>query len=153
MAGETKMRHNGRFATQVPDVAASVSGLTHDVIELSELQAKLFMLDVKKSSQQARTCLVLAIVGICFLLASIPVALFALAELLVEQLDWSRAGALGVATVVGLALSAAFAGAAYALIRSGLLSLQRSREEFNRNVAWIKSMLRNREQFHAMGKS
>ena len=95
----------------------------------------------------------LAIVGVCFLLASIPVALFALAELLVEQLDWSRAAALGVATLVGLALSAAFAGAAYAIIKSGLLSLQRSRDEFNRNVAWIKSMLRNREQFHAMGKT
>ncbi len=144
---------NGRQRTPMPDVAGSVSGLTHDVIELSELQAKLFMLDVKKTSQRTRTCLILAVIGICVLLGSIPVALLALAELLIEQLAWSRAAALGVATLVGLALSAIFAGAAYSILRSGLLSLQRSREELKRNIAWVKSMLRERQQFHAMGKT
>jgi hypothetical protein len=47
MAGKTKMSRNGRYAAEVPDIATSFSGLTHDVIELSELQARLLMLDVK----------------------------------------------------------------------------------------------------------
>ena len=84
------MKENGRHRVQMPEVAESVSGLTHDVIELAELQAQLLTSELKKSSQKTRTCLILAIVGFCLLLASIPVALFALAEVLVEQLDWSQ---------------------------------------------------------------
>jgi uncharacterized membrane protein YqjE len=150
--GEKEMKENGRHQVQTAGVADSVSGLAHDVVELGELQAQLLMSELKKSSQKTRTCLILAVIGICLLLASVPVALLALAEVLVEQLDWSRSAALGVATLVGLLLSAAFAGAAYAILRSGLFSLQRSRAEFNQNIAWIKSTLRNREQYRAFGK-
>lgn len=138
------MNGNGRLRTKMPDVAGSVSELTHDVIELSELQAKLFVLDVKKSSRRTRTCLILAVVGVCLLLGTIPVALFALAQLLVEQLQWSQSAALGVATLVGLALAAIAAGTAWGIVKSGLVSLQRSREEFGRNIDWLKSTLRTR---------
>ena len=137
------MNSNGRYRGQTPNVAASVSELAHDVIELTELQAQLFMLDLKKSSQRTRTCIILCVVGVCLLLGSIPVALLALAELLVEQLAWSRSGALGASTLVGLALCAIVAGAAWAYVKKGLMSLDRSREELNRNIAWMKSTLRN----------
>lgn len=147
------MNGNGRHRTQMPDVAGSVSELTRDVIELGELQTQLLLLDLKKSSQKMRTCLILAIIAVCLLLASLPVALFALAELLHEQLEWSRAAAFGVATLTGLLLSAIFAGVAYSIVRNGLLSLERSRDEFNRNIAWIKSTLRNRGQYSAFTKS
>ena len=103
------MNGNGRQRAQMPDVAGSVSGLTHDVIELAELQSQLLMLDLKKSTQKTRTCLILAIIGVCLLLASLPVALMALAALLVEQLEWSQSAALGVATLVGLVLAGIFA--------------------------------------------
>lgn len=137
------MNGNGRYPTKIPNVAASVSELTHDVIELTELQARLLMLDFKKSSERTRTCLILGVVGVCLLLGTIPVALLALAELLVEQLEWSRAAALGVATLVGLALSAIVAAVAWGYVKQGLISLDRSREELNRNIAWLKSTLRN----------
>lgn len=146
MDGETKMNGNGRLHTKMPDVAGRVSELTHDVIELSELQAKLFMLDLKESSQRMRTCLILAIVGICVLLGTIPVALLALAYLLVEQLEWSQAAALGVATLVGIAITAIAIGAAWSIFKRGLMSLERSREELRRNIEWLKSTLRNRGQ-------
>jgi cytochrome c biogenesis protein CcdA len=144
MDGKTKMNGNGRLHTKMPDVAGSVSGLTHDVVELSELQARLFMLDVKQSSQRMRASLVLAIVGICVLLGTIPVALLAIAQVLVEQLEWSQAAALGVATLLGLAVTAGVFGAAYGIVKNGLISLERSREELNRNIAWFKSTLRSR---------
>jgi len=147
------MNGNGRLHTKMPDVAGSVSELTHDVIELSELQAKLFTLDLKKSSQRARTVLILAIVGVCFLLGTIPVALLALAQLLAEQLEWTQSAALGTATLVGVALAAIVLGVAWAIVKSGLLSLERSREELNRNIEWIKSMLQNREEARAATKA
>jgi uncharacterized membrane protein YqjE len=146
MDGETKMNGNGRLRTKIPDVAGSFSELTHDVIELSELQAKLFVLDVKKSSQRTRTCLVLGVVAICFLLGTIPVALMALAQLLVEQLQWPQSAALGVAALAGLALAAIAAGVAWGMIKGGLVSLERSREELSRNMEWLKSTLRSRGQ-------
>ena len=147
------MNRNGRHRTQMPDVAGSVSGLTHDVIELAELQTQLLALDLKKSTQKTRTCLILAIIGVCLLLASLPVALMALAALLVEQLEWSQSAALGVATLVGLVLAGIFAGAAYGIVRSGLISIERSRDEFNRNIAWIKSTLKERGRYSAFSKT
>jgi uncharacterized membrane protein YqjE len=146
MDGETKMNHNGRLHTKIPDVAGSVSGLTHDVIELSELQTKLFVLDIKNGSRRLRTCLILAVVGACFLLGTIPVALLALAHVIVEQLDWAQSVALGAAALAGLLLAAIIAGTAWGILKSGLFSLEQSREELRRNLDWIKSTLRNRAQ-------
>jgi uncharacterized membrane protein YqjE len=147
------MSSNGRNRTPMPDVAGSVSGLTHDVIELAELQTQLFKLDLKKSTQKTRTCLILAVIAACLLLASLPVGLMALAALLVEQLEWSQSAALGVATLVGLVLAGIFAGAAYGIVRSGLISIQRSRDEFNRNIAWIKSTLKDQGRYRAFTKT
>ena len=140
------MNTNGRYQTKSPDVAASVSDLTHDVIELAELQAQLLMFDVKKSSERTRTFLILGVVAICMLLGTIPVALFALAQLLVEQLEWSQAAGLGVATLVGLLICGILGGFAWSCMKEGLISLERSREELNHNITWIKSTLRSRGQ-------
>ena len=146
------MNGNGRLHTKMPDVAGNFAELAHDVIELSELQSQLLMLDLKKSSQRMRTCLILGITGICLLLGTIPVVLLALAQLLAEQLGWSQAAGLAVAALVGLGLAAIVVGAAWAIFRSGLISLERSRNELNRNIAWIKSTLRSRGEARAAEK-
>ncbi len=140
---------NGRYDGKAPNVAASVSDLTHNVIELTELQVQLLTLDVRQSVQKARMCLILAVIGACVLLGTIPVALLALAALLVEQLEWSMAGATSVATLVGLLLAGVVLGVAWAYIKKGLVSLERSRDELRRNVAWLKSTLRTRGHAHA----
>lgn len=136
--------------TKQPNVAASVSGLTHDVIELAELQAQLFSVELKETTQNTRTSLLLGVVGVCILLGTVPVALIALAQLLVEQLGWSQAAGYGVATLVGLAASGAFAAGAYSHFRTGVATMRRSRDELSRNIAWVKSSLRNRTQFSPM---
>ena len=100
------MSTNGRVRDEEPNVATSFSGLAHDVIELGELQAQLFAHDVKSTTQQTRTSLLLAVVGACLLLGSVPVVLFALAELFVEEFEWSRAAGFGAAALVGVLASA-----------------------------------------------
>jgi len=142
---------NGRSRTEEPTVATSFSELTHDVIELAELQAQLFSLDVKETTKTTRTSLLLAVVAGCVLLGTIPVALIALAELLIEQLDWSQAAAYGVATLVGLLISVGIGAVAWSRFRTGIVTMHRSREELSRNVAWIKSSLRNRVQTNPSG--
>jgi hypothetical protein len=141
---EAKMNTNGRFRPDEPNVATSFSGLAHDVVELAELQAKLLALDVKTSGKNARTAFVLIIIGASLLLSAISVALFALAALLVETLDWPQSVADIVAAVVGIVLGGAVLAWAWHLCRSGLSALQQSRDELTRNIAWVKTSLRKR---------
>jgi hypothetical protein len=147
------MSTNGQSRNDQPGVATSFSELTHDVIELAELQAQLFALDVKNTSEKTKTSLLLAVVGVCALLGSIPVALYALAELLREQLEWSGAASFGVATLVGVLISASILSAAWMQFKTGLVTMRRSREELSRNIAWLKSSLRKRAQSNPMEKN
>lgn len=137
------MNTNGRVREQEPNVAASFSELTHDAIELAELQAQLFALDIKSTTQKTRTSLILSVVGICMLLGSIPVALMTIGELFIQQFGWSPAAGYAAATFVGIALSAGFLAAGWFRFQSGLSAMQRSRDELRRNIAWIKSSLRS----------
>ena len=143
------MNTNGRTRVEQPNVATSFSELTHDAIELAELQARLLTLDLKETSESTKVSLTLGVVGCCLLLGSIPVALIAFAELLIEQLDWSRAAGFGAATLVGILVSAGLLGTAWARFRSGLSTMKRSHEELSRNIAWIKSSLRSRSNASA----
>jgi hypothetical protein len=140
------MTGNGRYHAdgKMPNVAASVSDLTHDIIELSELQAQLVALDLKQSMEKARTTLILAVAGACVALGTIPVALLALAALLYEQLQWSIAGSVATAMAVGLLIAGVVLGIAYGYIKQGLVSMERSREELRRNISWLKTTLRTR---------
>jgi hypothetical protein len=144
--GETQMSTNGQSRNESPNVATSFAGLTHDVIELAELQAQLLALDVKSTSQKARTSFILVAVGVCMLLGTVPIALVTVAELLVQQFGWSRAAGFATATLLGVLLAAGILGAAWSRFRAGVVTMQRSREEFNRNIAWVKSSLRSRAQ-------
>ena len=137
------MSTNGRIRDEEPNVATSFSGLAHDVIELGELQARLLALDVKKTSVDARMAFVLTVVGASFLLCSISVGLFALAELLHEELKWDKSTADLVTAVVGVVLGGGILAAAWHQWQSGMSALTRSREELSRNVAWLKMSLRN----------
>jgi len=134
---------NGRVRQKEPDVATSFSELTHDVIELAELQAQLLALDVKTTTQKTRTSLILAVVGICILLGSIPVGLMAISHIFIDQLQWPPAAGYAVGMLIGIVLSAAFMAAGYYQISTGFSALERSREELRRNIAWIKSSLRS----------
>jgi len=138
------MSTNGRVRPEDPNVATSFSGLAHDAIELAELQAQLLSLDVKSTSRNARGAFVLTVVGASFLLSSISVGLFALAEVLVEKLSWSHSAADIVAALIGIVLGGAVLVVAWRLWLSGIGSLKRSRDELTRNIAWIKSSLRKR---------
>jgi uncharacterized membrane protein YciS (DUF1049 family) len=143
------MNTNGHHRTTTPNVAASVSELTSNIIELTELQSQLVVLDVKKSVEKAKLCVILGIVAACLLLASIPVALIAFGYLLHQQLEWSIAASMGVAAFVGFALCGIVGGVAYTLMQNGVVTLERSRDELSRNIAWLKSTLRNQSEHHA----
>jgi hypothetical protein len=137
------MNTNGRIRDEEPNVAASFSGLAHDIIELSELQAQLFVHDVKSTGQKTRTALVLSVVGLCVLLGTIPVLLIALGQFIAEQTGWPQSAGLAIGAVLGIVASAVLLAVARNRLSAGVNSLQQSRDEFNRNIAWIKASLRS----------
>ena len=134
------MSTNGHSLKE-PTVAKSVAGLTHDAIQLAELQTELLMHDLRESGRRTRTSLVFGVIGLCVLLSSIPILLIALAELLVGQLGWSPAAAYGAAAIVGLTVSVAAFAMAYVRLKQGIFSLDNSREELSRNIEWMKLQL------------
>src|SRR3954468_1277967 len=137
------MNTNGRFRDEEPNVATSFSGLAHDVIELSELQAQLFAHDVKSTGQKTRTALVLSVVGLCVLLGAVPVLLIALGQFIAEQTGWPQSAGLAIAAVIGIVASAILMVVAKNRLSAGLNSMQQSRDELSRNIDWIKASLRS----------
>jgi hypothetical protein len=89
-----------------------------------------------------RTGVVLLVIGLCLLFGCIPVIWLAVAESLVEYAGWSRTASLAVACLIALLSAGTFALIAWQRLKSVLNAFDRSREEFNRNLAWIKSSLR-----------
>jgi len=140
---ETKMNTNGRIRDEEPNVATSFSGLAHDVIELSELQAQLFVHDLKSTAQKTRTSLVLSVVGLCVLLGTVPVLLIALGQFIAEQTGWPQSAGLAIAAVIGIVASAILMAVAKNRLSAGLNSMQQSRDELSRNIDWIKASLRS----------
>lgn len=132
---------NGHPKAKEPNVVASFSGLAHDVVELGELQVQLLTLDAAAAWQRMRTGLVLVVVAACLLLGSIPIALLIIAEALVEFAGWSRTASLGVAAGIGLVAAGVIAAVAWHRLKAMCATFDRSREEFTRNLAWIKSSL------------
>jgi hypothetical protein len=149
---EAKMITNGK-AKPEPNVVASFSDLAHDVVELGELQAQLLKLDLAAAWQRTRNGVILLVIGGCLLLGCIPILWLTIAEALVEFAEWSRTASLAVAGLIGLAIAGAIAGAAWMKLKKMLEKFNRSRDDFVRNVAWVKSTLKGQVASKGHGSS
>ncbi len=122
-------------------VAGSVAEFGNNVANLVELQAKLADLDFQESVKRATVPLAVIVVGGVVVLASVPVALLGVADLLARALGiapgWTMLLTAGVtAGVSGVIL--------YLSVQEFARSFEpfrRSREEFVRNVAWLRTVL------------
>lgn len=126
------------------NVRKSVSNLAHDAVELGELQFKLIKADGIEAAKRARSSIAFVTVGLALLVASLPVALLAVAEVLIEIGEWSRLLALSASAGGALLLSLLFALAGWWHLKQSFATWERSSVEFNRNVQWLKSVLRGR---------
>jgi hypothetical protein len=133
---------NGRTAAPRA-VVDNLSDFLHDVVTLSELQAKLFLTDLKDFQSGATLPAALmgaaAVVG----LGCVPVLLMAVAWLLIDYEVLTHGWAFLVAAGIGLGAAALLGGAGWFALRRQLAVLERSKLELERNITWFKSVLKH----------
>ncbi len=143
MAYETQMNGaNGR--TPAPRaVVENLGEFLHDVVTLGELQTKLFTADVRDFKSGA--LVPIALMGLAGVLAlgCLPVLLTGLAWLLVDYDVLQRGWAFLVAAAGGLAVTAILGAVGWFWFRRQLAVLSRSQVELERNITWIKSVLKH----------
>jgi hypothetical protein len=126
-------------------VRSGVSGVLHDALTLAELQFKLLAVDAQAASGRAIVPVALLGSASVFAASALPLLLIALAQLLRDQAGWPPALATLASVGAGIVVAGVLALFGYFGLRTCLAPLGRSRDEFNRNVTWLKTTLKRHE--------
>jgi len=144
MADQTSVRdHNGKPEAPARAIGRNVSEFAHDFTALADLQLKLLSVDMKQAMRRLRLPTILAIVAGALALGTIPVILLGIGYLFIEYAELSVAWSFLLTALLSLIVVAILLGVAYARIRGSMSILNRSRDEFIRNVNWIKMVLQH----------
>jgi hypothetical protein len=123
-------------------VVSGVAGLGEDLLDLAELQARMAAIELRQNLNAAKASGAAILAGSILAIASLPVALMGIAELLVSELGLKHGNAFlctgGVAMLVGVAC----AGIAAAWLRRQKLGFPLSAEELARNLNWVRTVMR-----------
>jgi len=133
---------NGATMSEPRALAQDVGEFAHDLVILMELQAELLVADMKECSQRLLVPALALVCGVAFALACFPIALTALALLLIQKFEVSYAAGFLIATGVGVVLSALACVAGWFQIRDRVVVLRRSQQELARNIRWVKNVLK-----------
>ena len=149
MADQASLNLNGgkrvRVNSPLTDgVFGNLAELAGDMTTLAELQAKLVVVDLKASASRAVLPAALVGAGVVFLLAALPVALIGASELLADALGLTHRGwAYLIVAAVAAALTVVLVLIGLPRLSKSFDNLTRSREELERNLAWVKTVLAN----------
>jgi hypothetical protein len=144
MDRQTKVGPNGtRFNVENYQFGADgprTGGLAHHLMELGELQFKLFRTDLGEAAQGAKFGSILMALSAAFLIAVVPLLLLALVLGIEQWFGLSRAVSLlitgGIATLLGIGLL----WAGWNIVLRGMGKMSRSRVEFKKNMRWLKQL-------------
>ena len=132
---------NGSPRSASQGLARDVGEFAYDVLTLAELQAQLFVADMQECGQRVRVPGLVLLSGIALGLACFPIALAALALVVVQVFETSYAAGFLIAVVVGAALSALLCAIGWYQVRDRAAVLGRSQQALVRNLRWIKKVL------------
>ena len=142
MGNQTKIsEQNGSPETAGSGLARDVGEFAYDVLTLAELQAQLVVADVQQCGQRVFVPGLFLVFGAALGLACFPIALAALALLLVQVFETSYAAGFLIAAVLGAVLSSLVCAIAWSQVRQRAALLGRSQQELVRNLRWIKKVL------------
>ena len=122
-------------------LARDVGDFAHDTFTLAELQAQLFVADVRECRQRVLVPGLVLLGGVALALACFPIALAALALWLAQVLETSYTVGFLIAVVLGAVFSALLCVIGCLQIRGRLAVLRRSQQELIRNLRWVKKVM------------
>jgi uncharacterized membrane protein YqjE len=122
-------------------MVSNVAGVGEDLVNLAELQARLAAIELKHNIQAVRLGGAVILAGLVLALAGLPIALAGIAELLVSYLEMSRGWALIAVAVAAFVIAGTAIAIALARLRSADIGFPMSREEFARNLNWVRTVL------------
>lgn len=141
MGHQTKINErNGSPETAPKALARDVGEFAQDVLTLAELQAQLFVADVRECGQRVLIPGLILLGGVALAMACFPIALAALALLVIQIFETSYAAGFLIAAMVGTAFSALLCVTGWFQARKQMAVLQRSQQELVRNLRWIKKV-------------
>jgi len=113
-----------------------------DLLELTELQAKLLRADARSSIRQSTGAIIVAVLGCCCLLGCLPVMVFGIAAALSSTSGLSSW--LAQLVVGGCLASVSVVSIVFALRRVAKARhhFSRSASELSRNIEWTKRVIR-----------
>ncbi len=122
-------------------VVGNIAGFANDVATLAELQAKLVAMDLNECKSRAVIPIGIAAGSLAVVVGSIPVVLGGLGFLVADALRLSTGLALLIVGGAALVLGGVAAVVCASFISRSFESFRRSREEFERNLLWVKTVL------------
>lgn len=127
--------------SSIEGMIEGIGGLGANVVTLAVLQVRLAAADLRETTARVLPALASLAVLVPLAFASFAGALFGLAFWLSSALGLSMAAALGLAALGGLVISGLLAILIWRRLRVSLVGFQRSREELERNITWLGTVL------------
>jgi uncharacterized membrane protein YqjE len=122
-------------------MVGNIADFGNDIATLAELQLKLTALDARECAARAATPVIFLVMGVALALASLPVILIGLADLIAANTKLSAGMAQLIVGLVALVLAGVGVYVGLKGSMSSLDSFRRSREELVRNLSWIRTVL------------
>jgi hypothetical protein len=119
----------------------NVAEFGEHLLSLTELQTRLAGLELKQNVRIARVTVPVILGGAVLGIASLPIVLAGIAELLVSELGMKRGFALLSVAVVALAIAGSSIAIAAIRLRRKAAGFPLTTEEFNRNRNWVRTIL------------
>lgn len=135
-------QRNGSTPAPPNGVAQGMGDLTHDIVSLAELQFELFRNDYRAGMKGLLVPVALLLFAGMAAFGTVPIALLLLAEILIQVAGLSRAWALSIAVLSGVIVAVALGVVGWSQLRGVGRVFRRSREEWTRNLNWIKLALK-----------
>jgi len=122
-------------------LVSNIADFGNDIATLAELQAKLTLLDAKDAAAKATTPLIFLGGGLVLGLASLPVIMIGVADLIARSANIPTGVALLIVGLGAMILAGVAALIGWKGSTGSLTSFRRSSEELTRNLSWIRTVL------------
>lgn len=121
----------------------SMKEFTADLAELTELQMRLYLADIRESQCRITVSVLALAIGLVMALGCVPVALATLALFLMSTAEFSAVTASLTALTTGTSIAILLLLIASVEVRKSVRQFKRSNAEFKRNFRWLKKTLRH----------